>query len=275
MSVFHKRRQSLKVDRSRWMKDSDSESCLDCKRDFTVFKRRHHCRQCGKLFCYRCTQFRANFEGNEKSSRVCRNCYNNPRNVNFQEEEFSVVGRNVRDCEASILQPARSWSDAMEAEFLGVELEKLFEGKEVALFNLPGPFTDVCAEKHIPNISQNIKNLRQAGVTDIIILSVCDPYSLNAWIKTIDLPDVSWFSDIDGLVAKFVRAETEFKFAGLRSNRYAMIVNDGIIYWFAQEDSPTDVIKTRAESLLEFFDARCPEKRHYLRKKTLPSSPSA
>jgi len=243
--------------RSSWMKDHESLRCLDCKKEFSLFKRRHHCRMCGKLFCYKCTQFRKTFPGKDRSSRVCRDCYNQPRNNHSELPQFTVIGLNViRDCESPTLQPARTWKAAVDNNFQGVEFSDIFAGKRVAVFHLPGPFTNSCSNQHIPNIKSNYQALKDHGVTDVILLSMCDPYALHEWAMSLDIEGVQWFTDIHGGLAKFLRTEMDLTFAllpGKRSNRYAMFVDDGIIYWFSQEDGHTDVIKTKAECLLSYL----------------------
>jgi hypothetical protein len=62
-----------------WMKDEHSESCVDCKVKFTIYERKHHCRNCGKVFCSSCSQYQAEIPRLKimQPVRVCKPCHTN------------------------------------------------------------------------------------------------------------------------------------------------------------------------------------------------------
>ena len=61
-----------------WMKDEHSESCVDCKVKFTIYERKHHCRNCGQVFCSSCSQYQAEIPRLNilQPVRVCKSCHN-------------------------------------------------------------------------------------------------------------------------------------------------------------------------------------------------------
>ena len=60
-----------------WMRDEHSESCVDCKVKFTIYERKHHCRNCGKVFCRSCRQYQAEIPRLKimQPVRVCKSCH--------------------------------------------------------------------------------------------------------------------------------------------------------------------------------------------------------
>uniref|UniRef100_A0A8C8S773 FYVE and coiled-coil domain autophagy adaptor 1 n=1 Tax=Pelusios castaneus TaxID=367368 RepID=A0A8C8S773_9SAUR len=63
----------------RWLVDTEVNHCLACKREFTWMMRRHHCRQCGRIFCYYCCNNYMMTKHSSKKERCCRACFNKPR----------------------------------------------------------------------------------------------------------------------------------------------------------------------------------------------------
>ncbi|KAM4689770.1 FYVE and coiled-coil domain-containing protein 1 isoform 2-T2 [Discoglossus pictus] len=75
----------------RWMGDTEVNQCLDCKKHFNWMNRRHHCRLCGRIFCYHCCNNYVMTKHSDKKERCCQTCYkktqnNNPLNSGRQEE---------------------------------------------------------------------------------------------------------------------------------------------------------------------------------------------
>lgn len=67
---------ALHSDHPKWQKDSTAGTCLDCNKEFTVTRRRHHCRRCGFIFCDPCTAGRVQYAGDARAQRTCRLCRN-------------------------------------------------------------------------------------------------------------------------------------------------------------------------------------------------------
>ena len=113
-----------------------------------------------------------------------------------------------------------------------VSSDEFFKGKKVALFALPGAYTRTCSSRHLPGYVQNAAALKQKGVDTIACLSVNDAFVMDAWgkehgadDKVVMLGDGSCeFTKAMGLSVDRISAGM-----GMRSQRYSMIVDDGVI----------------------------------------------
>src|ERR1700749_3198691 len=113
-----------------------------------------------------------------------------------------------------------------------VTTEQLFKGKKVALFALPGAFTPTCSAKHVPGFVQNSDALKAKGVDTIACVSVNDAFVMGAWGKDQGAGDkVLMLADGNGDFTRAVGLEMDgTKFGmGKRSQRYSMIVDDGVV----------------------------------------------
>lgn len=68
--------ETMKLAGRKWADDSEVLNCLSCNRGFSMTIRRHHCRNCGQIFCNDCSSKQAPLEANKKPVRVCDGCYN-------------------------------------------------------------------------------------------------------------------------------------------------------------------------------------------------------
>src|ERR1700679_1716963 len=113
-----------------------------------------------------------------------------------------------------------------------VTTDQLFAGKKVALFALPGAFTPTCSAKHVPGFVNNYDALRSRGVDTIACVSVNDAFVMGAWGKDQDAGDkVLMLADGNGDFTRAVGLEFDAsKFGmGKRSQRYSMLVKDGVV----------------------------------------------
>ena len=113
-----------------------------------------------------------------------------------------------------------------------VSVGDLFKGKKVVLFAVPGAFTPTCSMKHLPGFVQNAAAIRAKGVDSIICLSVNDAFVMGAWGKEQKAGDKVMMLGDGG--AEFTNAmglsmDLTKNGMGVRSQRYAMIVQDGVI----------------------------------------------
>ncbi len=113
-----------------------------------------------------------------------------------------------------------------------VSTEELFGGKRVALFALPGAFTPTCSGKHLPGFVANADALAAKGVDTIACVSVNDAFVMDAWGKDQNVGDAVMML-ADGS-AEFTRAlgldlDLAARGLGVRSQRYSMLVEDGIV----------------------------------------------
>jgi peroxiredoxin len=113
-----------------------------------------------------------------------------------------------------------------------VTTDELFAGKTVALFALPGAFTPTCSAKHVPGFKAHAAEFRAKGVDTIACVSVNDVFVMKAWGKDQDVgDDVLMLADGNGEFTRAVGLQMDgSKFGmGERSQRYSMVVKDGVV----------------------------------------------
>lgn len=112
-----------------------------------------------------------------------------------------------------------------------ISVSDLFGGKKVALFAVPGAYTPTCSAKHLPGFVDNAANLASKGVDEIVCLSVNDPFVMGAWGKDHNAGGIRMVADPDAAFTKALNVEFDASGAGLgiRSRRYSMIVDDGVV----------------------------------------------
>jgi len=113
-----------------------------------------------------------------------------------------------------------------------ISTSELTGGKKVVLFALPGAFTPTCSAKHVPGYLQNVQALRDKGVDTIACLSVNDAFVMGAWARDQGTgDDVMMLADGNGSFAQAVGLDMDGSAfgMGLRSQRYAMVVDDGVV----------------------------------------------
>ncbi len=106
--------------------------------------------------------------------------------------------------------------------------DMLGKGK-VVLFGLPGAFTSTCSKLHLPGYVANADKIKSKGIEKIFCLSVNDPFVMNAWGEANNAGDkITMLSDPYLLFTKAIGAEVDrnSKGMGIRSNRYAMIIEN-------------------------------------------------
>ncbi|MEO7564807.1 MAG: peroxiredoxin [Sphingomicrobium sp.] len=130
--------------------------------------------------------------------------------------------------------------------------EDFFAGKKVALFAVPGAFTPTCSARHLPSFVDKAGDLKAKGVDEIACISVNDPFVMSAWGERDGSKDITMLSDGNGAFAEAVGLQMDgSKFGmGMRSQRYSMVVNDGIIEQLNVE-APGDYRASSAEHMLE------------------------
>ena len=110
--------------------------------------------------------------------------------------------------------------------------DELFKGKTVALFAVPGAFTPTCSAKHLPGFKEKAAELKAKGVDAIACVSVNDVFVMDAWGKAQGVgSDVLMLADGNGDFTKAVGLELDASRFGMgpRSQRYSMIVKDGVV----------------------------------------------
>jgi peroxiredoxin len=127
-----------------------------------------------------------------------------------------------------------------------------FAGKRVALFAVPGAFTPTCSARHLPSYVEKAADLKGKGVDEIACISVNDPFVMSAWGERDGSQDITMIADGNGQFAEAVGLSMDgSKFGmGKRSQRYSMLVKDGVVEQLNVE-APGEYKASSAETLLE------------------------
>ena len=128
--------------------------------------------------------------------------------------------------------PSATLMEMQDGKPAPVTTDSLFAGKKVALFALPGAFTPTCSAKHVPGFVQNAAALKARGIDTIACLSVNDAFVMGAWGKDQGSDGkVRMLADGNGDFTRAVGLEMDgTKFGmGKRSQRYSMIVDNGVV----------------------------------------------
>ncbi|MDP6376342.1 MAG: peroxiredoxin [Pseudomonadales bacterium] len=129
---------------------------------------------------------------------------------------------------------------------------ELFAGKKVVVFAVPGAFTPTCSQAHLPGFVANADVIKARGVDSIVCLSVNDPFVMDCWGADKNAEALLMVGDGNGEFTRAVGLEMDGSGFGLgtRSQRYAMIVDDGTVTTLAVED-PGQFEVSKAEAVLE------------------------
>ena len=152
------------------------------------------------------------------------------------------VGDKVPNVQFSHMTP--SGPDALTSN-------DLFSGKKVVLFAVPGAFTPTCSATHLPGFVANADKIRAKGVDDIVCISVNDAYVMDAWSKMQNAGEIHMIADGSGEFSRAMGLEFDLtaRGFGVRSKRYAMVVEDGAITQLEIDESG-ELNKSDAESVL-------------------------
>ena len=134
-----------------------------------------------------------------------------------------------------------------------VSTEKIFAGRKVVLFAVPGAFTPTCSMNHLPGFVKHADALRKKGIDAVVCVAVNDVHVMNAWGKHSGCDGkVTMLADGNGDFASKLGLEVDLAGAGMgrRSRRYSMIVDDGVVKSLNVEDKP-GVNVSGAETVLE------------------------
>jgi peroxiredoxin len=118
---------------------------------------------------------------------------------------------------------------------------ELCEGKKVVLFAVPGAFTPTCSVQHLPGYVDNAQSLKDKGVDTVACVSVNDPFVMGAWGEDREVgEDLMMLSDGNGDFTAAIGLEMDGSGFGLgtRSQRYAMIIDDGVVSTLNVESGP-------------------------------------
>lgn len=134
-----------------------------------------------------------------------------------------------------------------------VPLADYCAGRKVVIFALPGAFTPTCSESHVPSYVEHAQALRDKGVAAVACISTADFFVMNAWGKSMGTGDhVDMLADGN---AEFTRAagmtlDLSAHGLGERSQRYVMVLEDGVIKHLAMESDPGSATVSAADAVL-------------------------
>ena len=134
-----------------------------------------------------------------------------------------------------------------------VSIPDLTRGRKVVLFAVPGAFTPTCSERHLPGFLEQADAIRAKGVDDIVCIAVNDPFVLGAWGKANQVNGkIQILSDGNAEFTKALGLELDGSGFGLgiRSRRYAMVVEDGVVKTLFVEEIPTQAEASSANAIL-------------------------
>ena len=129
---------------------------------------------------------------------------------------------------------------------------EFFRGKRVALFAVPGAFTPTCSARHLPSYVEKATELKGKGVDEIACISVNDPFVMTAWNQRDGSQDITMLADGNGAFTDAIGLSFDGRQFGMgkRSQRYSMIVNDGIVEQLNVEQ-PGEYRASSAEYMLD------------------------
>ncbi len=133
-----------------------------------------------------------------------------------------------------------------------ITTSEIFDGKKVVVFAVPGAFTPTCSAKHLPGFVEQADALKAKGVDTIVCLAVNDAFVMGAWGKDQNVGDkILMLADGSAAFTKALGLELDLvaRGMGVRSQRFAMVVDDGKVSQLAVEQ-PGGFDVSRAESVL-------------------------
>ena len=135
-----------------------------------------------------------------------------------------------------------------------VDTNTLLKGHKAIIFAVPGAFTKVCSAKHLPGYVKNFEDAKKKGITKIICLSVNDPNVMQAWGEEHNVKDkILMLGDPFCKFTKSIGAEIDRneKGLGMRSSRYTMLIEEGIVTKIKEEPDAGTCEISAAENFLK------------------------
>lgn len=135
-----------------------------------------------------------------------------------------------------------------------ITTDELFKGKRVVLFAVPGAFTPTCTLNHLPGYLDNNDALRAKGIDEIAVVAVNDWHVMGAWANASGgMGKIHFLADWDAAFTKALGLDIDLSGGGLgvRSKRYSMLVEDGVVKALNIEENPGQATVSSAEAMLE------------------------
>ena len=126
--------------------------------------------------------------------------------------------------------PTATLSELTDEGMQNHNTDELFANKRVVVFAVPGAFTPTCSEAHLPGYVVQADEIKAAGVDLIACVSVNDAFVMRAWGQAQNASEIIMLGDGDGSFTKALGLDMDTAgFGGVRSQRYAMIVDNGVV----------------------------------------------
>jgi peroxiredoxin len=152
--------------------------------------------------------------------------------------------------ELNSLMPVGELQELKDGEMVTHNTAELFSNKKVVLFAVPGAFTPTCSAAHLPGYVVSADELKAKGVDAIICLSVNDAFVMSAWGESQNAENIMMLADGDGSYTKALGLSMDTAgFGGIRSQRYAMIIDKGLVTNL-QVEQPKSFDVSKAEVIL-------------------------
>ena len=149
--------------------------------------------------------------------------------------------------------PVVQLTTVLNGETANISSDQFFAGKKIVLFALPGAFTPTCSASHLPGYVVKADELFAKGVDVIACLSVNDSFVMKAWAESQNAEKITMIADGGADFTKALGLEMETgSFGGTRSQRYAMIVDNGRVSTLNVEKPKTFEVSS-AEAILEIL----------------------
>src|SRR5690606_20335075 len=129
-----------------------------------------------------------------------------------------------------------------------------FAGRKIVLFGVPGAFTPTCSNNHLPGFVENYDAIKARGVDAVAVIAVNDAFVMGAWARFTGAEDkLVFLADGSGDFARAIGLDLDLaaRGMGLRSQRYSMIVDDGVVTALNIEEVPGQAVTSGAARILE------------------------
>ena len=147
--------------------------------------------------------------------------------------------------------PSANIAVAKSDEQTNITSTELFAGKKVVLFALPGAFTPTCSQSHLPGYVTLFDEFSEKGVDMVACLSVNDAFVMQAWGRDQNAENITMIADGGAAFTKALGLEMDTAdFGGIRSQRYAMVIDDGKVTLLNVE-SAGEFEASKAETVLK------------------------
>jgi glutaredoxin/glutathione-dependent peroxiredoxin len=128
---------------------------------------------------------------------------------------------------------------------------ELARGKRVAIFGLPGAYTPTCSAQHVPGYLEHLERLKAKGVDEVWCVAVNDGFVMAAWGRELGaIGKLRLLGDGDAELTRKLGLDTVIPGMGVRSRRYSLLVEDGVVRQVNVEE-PGKFVVSNAETLLE------------------------